>query len=197
METSGASSGNGVDRPEAAEPGTVVRTFLIADVRGYTSFTQAHRAAVELQRRFRAHVEGQPAFPLGIGIGLAAGEAVPIEGGYRGGALNLAARLCSIAAPGQILASETVTSLAGSFDGARFVERRAVRVKGLERPVRAIEVVPDVELPPLPGAPTPSRRRRLLPLIAAAGVVLAAVVVAALVALTRGSEEADAVGNAI
>ena len=33
---------------------------------------------------------------------------MPIEGGYRGGALNLAARLCSIAAPGQILASETV-----------------------------------------------------------------------------------------
>jgi branched-chain amino acid transport system substrate-binding protein len=234
---------NSVSVGDSGDPPVVVRTFLIADVRGYTRFTQTHgdeeaaklatkfaalareavtatggdvvelrgdealcafqsarqalRAAIELQIRFRERVDGEPAFPLGIGIGLAAGEAVPVEGGYRGGALNLAARLCSLAAPGQILASETVTSLAGSFDGARFVERRAVRVKGLERPVRAIEVVPDVELPPLPGAPTPSRRRRLLPLIAAAGVVLAAVVVAAVVALTRGSEEADAVGNAI
>ena len=134
-----------VDQPSGDEPGVVVRTFLIADVRGYTSFTQAHgdeeagklaarfaelareavagtggevlelrgdealcvfqsarqalRGAVELQRRFREHVDGEPAFPLGIGIGLAAGEAVPIEGGYRGGALNLAARLCSIAGP--------------------------------------------------------------------------------------------------
>ena len=84
----------------------------------------------------------------------------PIEGGYRGGALNLAARLCSLAGPGQILASETVTSLAGAVEGLRFVERRRVRVKGIERPVRAIEVVPEVALPPVPEAPRPSRRRR-------------------------------------
>jgi class 3 adenylate cyclase len=116
-----------------------VRTFLIADVRGYAAYTQAHgdeeagrlaakfaalaraavtamggevvelrgdealcvfrsarravRAAVELQVRFRAREDGQAVFPLGIGIGLDAGEAVPVEGGYRGGALNLAARL--------------------------------------------------------------------------------------------------------
>jgi adenylate cyclase len=132
-------------RQPEPEPGADVRTFLIADVRGYTRFTQAYgdekagklaarfaalarevvtaaggevielrgdealcvfrsarqalRAAVELQTRFRERVDGQPAFPLGIGVGLDSGEAVPIEGGYRGGALNLAARLCSIAAP--------------------------------------------------------------------------------------------------
>ena len=145
METDEASSdANRLDRPQAAESGAVVRTFLIADVRGYTSFTQAHgdeeagssrrgsplgapavsrdggrgdraarrrgtgvfpsarqalRAAVELQLRFRERIDGQPVFPLGIGIGLAAGEAVPVEGGYRGAALNLAARLCSLASP--------------------------------------------------------------------------------------------------
>ena len=37
------------------------------------------------------------ALPLGVGIGLDAGEAVPVEGGYRGGTLNLAARLCGLA----------------------------------------------------------------------------------------------------
>ena len=67
---------------------------------------------------------------------------MPVEGGYRGASLNLAARLCSLAAPGQILASEMVTGLAGTLAGVRFVERRRVRVKGLEKPVRAIEVVP-------------------------------------------------------
>ncbi len=35
-----------------------------------------------------------PSLPLRVGIGLDAGEAVPFEGGYRGAALNLAARLC-------------------------------------------------------------------------------------------------------
>src|ERR671923_2980704 len=178
MDSDAASSGNGVERHVTGEAEAVVRTFLIADVRGYTSFTQAHgdeeagklaarfaelareavsetggevlelrgdealcvfhsarqalRGAVELQRRFRERVDGEPAFPLGIGVGLAAGEAVPIEGGYRGGALNLAARLCSIAAPGQILASETVASLARRQEGVVFVERRRVRLKGLD-----------------------------------------------------------------
>jgi|SRR5215218_3478509 len=78
----------------------------------FRSARQAPRAAVELQVRFRERIDGEPVFPLGIGIGLDAGEAVPVEAGYRGGALNLAARLCSVAAPGQILASETVASLA-------------------------------------------------------------------------------------
>src|SRR3989442_13261913 len=127
MKTDGASGANHINRPAAAETETVIRTFLIADVRGYTSFTHAHgdeaagdlagrfaalareavtstggevielrgdealcvfasarqalRAAVELQTRFRQQVDGEPVFPLGIGIGLAAGEAVPVEGG--------------------------------------------------------------------------------------------------------------------
>jgi branched-chain amino acid transport system substrate-binding protein len=244
MNSDDASSGNGVDPPATAGAEAVVRTFLIADVRGYTSFTQAHgdeeagklaarfadlarkavsatggevielrgdealcvfhsarqalRGAVELQRRFRVRENGQPAFPLGIGVGLAAGEAVPIEGGYRGGALNLAARLCSIAAPGQILASETVTSLAGAVDGLRFVDRRGVRVKGIDRPVRAIEVLPEVELPPVPVAPRPRSRRRAYLLMAVGAVVLAAAASAAVLALTRDSDQTiEAVGNAI
>jgi branched-chain amino acid transport system substrate-binding protein len=244
MDEDGASSGNDAGRLQGAETEAVVRTFLIADVRGYTSFTQAHgdeeagrlaarfaelareavaasggevlelrgdealcifhsarraiRGAVELQRHFRTRVDGQPAFPLGIGIGLAAGEAVPIEGGYRGGSLNLAARLCSIAGPGQILASEMVTGLAGTVDGLRFVERRRVRVKGIERPVRALEVVPEVALPPVPEVARPSRRRRGLLLMAAGAVVLAAAATAAAIALTRDSDATlTAVGDSI
>jgi branched-chain amino acid transport system substrate-binding protein len=243
MDANEVSLDDGADRPAAADTEVVVRTFLIADVRGYTRYTHTHgdekagnlatsfaglardavtatggevielrgdealcafrsarqaiRAAVELQIRFRQRVDGRPVFPLGIGIGLAAGEAVPVEGGYRGGALNLAARLCSLAAPGQIFASETVTSLAGRFEGARFVERRAMRVKGLEKPVRPIEVVPEVELPPVPEAPAPSARRRRLAMIAAGGVALVAALAAAAVLLTRGSGDSEVIGNSI
>jgi YVTN family beta-propeller protein len=211
-------------------------TFLIADVRGYTRFTQDHgdeegakvaarfaelaresitelggrlielrgdealaffgsarqaiRAAVGLQSRFRERVDGEPVFPLAIGIGLDAGEAVPIEGGFRGGPLNLAARLCSLAAPGQILASETVTSLARRVDGIRFVPRRPVRLKGLERPVRAIEVVPETPLPPFPQAA--AVRRRLTParlaLLAAAATAIAGAVVGLMISRSNGSE---------
>jgi class 3 adenylate cyclase/DNA-binding beta-propeller fold protein YncE len=218
-----------------------VRTFLIADVRGYTSFSHEHgdeaashlarrfadlvreavpaqggellelrgdealcafnsarealRAAVELQRRFRERVNGEPALPLGVGVGLDAGEAVATEGGYRGRALNVAARLCGLARPGEILASETVASLAGHQEGTSFAPRRPARLKGLAEPVRHVEVVPDLELPPL-SLPRPSglkprdrfrglARRWLLALLAAA-FVLAAVLTILAVSLLRG-----------
>ena len=59
MEGNGAPSGaKDVDRPAAAETGVVVRTFLIADVRGYTRFTQEHgdEEAGKLAARFAALV---------------------------------------------------------------------------------------------------------------------------------------------
>jgi branched-chain amino acid transport system substrate-binding protein len=231
-------------------PPADVRTFLIADVRGYTRFTQEHgdeeagelaarfadlageavsscggqmielrgdealavfgsarqalRAAVALQRRFRERTDERPHFPLGIGIGLDAGEAVPVAGGYRGTALNLASRLCSLAGPGQILATETVVSLAAKVDGIRFVQRRPVRLKGIDAPVRTIEVVPEVDLPPVPQPVAPGfwarvrRRPRALLLLAAGSAVLAAAVAAAAVLeLTGDGSATRPVGNAV
>ena len=127
--------------------GPALHIFLIADVRGYTTFTQqrgdeaaaalatrfasiAHtvlepgggtglefrgdevmavftsarqaiRAAIDLQAAFVRRRSTIRRFALPVGIGLDAGEAVRVEDGYRGGALNLAARLCSIAGPGR------------------------------------------------------------------------------------------------
>jgi YVTN family beta-propeller protein len=218
-----------------------VRTFLIADVRGYTRFTQeqgdvaaaklarkfagvvreevaaaggellelrgdealavfqsprgALRAAVDLQARFERESRDDPATPLRVGIGLDVGEAVSVEGGYRGGALNLAARLCSLAAPGEVLASEGVVHLARKVEGLAYHERRA-RLKGLSEPVRFVRVVPegvqDVRRPrwrehaerARAFTGTTSRRGRLFGL-AAAGVA-GAVVVALILALASG-----------
>jgi YVTN family beta-propeller protein len=232
--------------PERGRDDSDIRTFLIADVRGYTRFTQEHgdeeagalaarfaglaretveaqggtllelrgdealcvftsarralRAAVDLQVRSRASMNGESPFPLGIGIGLDAGEAVPIEGGYRGGALNVAARLCALAGPGQIFASETVVGLAGRLNGVRFSTRRSVRLKGIERPVRLAEVAPVEPLPPLPAR---VGKRGLSTGWLVTGAVGAIALLGSLVALgiSRSSEEkwldgvrADAVG---
>jgi branched-chain amino acid transport system substrate-binding protein len=239
-----------MDPKDAATSGPPadVRTFLIADVRGYTRFTQEHgdeqatqlaatfaqlaeqvvenaggqvvelrgdealsvfgsarqalRAAVELQRRFRERTDGQPVFPLGIGIGLDAGEAVPLAGGYRGTALNLASRLCSVAGPGQILATETVVSLAAKIDGIRFVPRRPMRLKGVAATVRTIEILPEEKLPPVPEPVRPTligraRARPRIMLVFAAGLVLViGSVVAALLELTGGAETRT-IGNAV
>jgi class 3 adenylate cyclase len=216
-----------------------LRTFLIADVRGYTRFTQEHgdeaasalaawfagivrgvmpefggellelrgdealcvfgsarqalRASVALQRRLRVAGDAERVFPLGVGIGLDAGEAVPTEGGYRGQALNIASRVCAQARPGQILASETVVSLSSRVDGVRFGERRLLRAKGIAEPIRVVEVTSDQPLPPLPILPrqqsSPRSRRR----VGAAAVVVAAIAAGAIVLLTgsgRGGQAA-------
>jgi len=166
----------GGDRPAET------RTFLIADIRGYTTYTVEHgdAAAADLAGRFadlvrevvearegflielrgdealvafvsarqalRAALELQAKFaaaelPRGVGIGLDSGEAIPVGDGYRGGALNLAARLCAQAKAGQIIASEGVIHLAARVDGIAYVEARTLRLKGYDAPVRAVDVV--------------------------------------------------------
>ncbi|MGH3113153.1 MAG: adenylate/guanylate cyclase domain-containing protein, partial [Gaiellaceae bacterium] len=156
----------------------MIRTFLIADLRGYTTFSDARgdqaaadvserfiaiatdcvkgrsgtvvevrgdevlaafesarealRAAVDLQER--AATEPAEREMLGVGIGLDAGEAVPLGDGYRGRALNLAARLCARARAGEILVTSELIHLAGAVEGIRFEDRGAVRLKGLSRP---------------------------------------------------------------
>ena len=168
---------------------TELLTFLFADVRGYTRFTQeqgdeaaarlvtrfaailrqgirsrggklielrgdealvvfgsarqALRAAVDLQARFAVETERDPSLPLQVGIGLDAGEAVEVEGGYRGEALNLAARLCNLAGPGEVLASEGVVYLGRRVQGLVYAMRGTVPMKGIAEPVGVIRVLPE------------------------------------------------------
>ena len=165
----------------------MLRTFLIADIRGYTSFTrergdeaaarlamafadlardavearsgtvielrgdealavftsssQAIRAAVELQAACQEETRADPTLPLLVGIGIDAGDAVPVEGGFRGVALNLAARLCSKATAGEVLVTRTAADLAADVSGVRFEERGTAELKGFEQPVQLLQAV--------------------------------------------------------
>jgi YVTN family beta-propeller protein len=109
----------------------------------FVSARQAIRAAVDLQQRFVEETQHDPSLPLPVGIGLDAGEAVRMEGGYRGGALNLAARLCGHAGAGEILASREVVHLARKIEGVRFGDTLDLTLKGLSDPVRAVKVLPE------------------------------------------------------
>ena len=171
-----------------AASGPAVRTFLIADVRGYTSFTEqrgdeaagrlvsafasltreiasAHhgamvelrgdealvvfdsvrdgiRTAMEMQARFAGDATFEGTGPLPVGIGIDAGEAVAVEDNYRGNAVNVAARLCGLAGPGEVLASREVCHLAGRMEGLEYQDRGAIRLKNLADPVRVIRIAP-------------------------------------------------------
>jgi ABC-type transport system substrate-binding protein/class 3 adenylate cyclase/tRNA A-37 threonylcarbamoyl transferase component Bud32 len=147
----------------------------------FESARQALRAALAIQQRV-----ADEELPRGVGIGLNAGEAVPVGTGYRGGALNMAARLCSLAEPGQVLASEGVTHLARRVEGARYLSGRSERLKGIERPVPVIEVVPEQRGDALLRRLRRRARGRSLRRWAVAAVVLVAALAAAVVWRTGG-----------
>ena len=163
---------------------SVVRSYegRLIELRGdealvtFESARQALRAALAIQQRV-----DDDELPRGVGIGLDAGEAVPVGTGYRGGALNMAARLCSLAEPGQVLATEGVTHLARRVEGARYLVGRSERLKGIERPVAVIEVVPEQRGDALLGRLRRRTRGRSLRRWAAVAAVLVAALAAAVV----------------
>lgn len=112
----------------------------------FTSARAALRASVELQRRFEEE-RRTTGLPLLVGVGLDAGEAVPVRDGYRGTPLNLAARLCSLAGPGDVFASEGLIGLTRNLDGLAFLDRGPVELKGFPQPVRVIQVATEGEIP--------------------------------------------------
>jgi DNA-binding beta-propeller fold protein YncE len=99
--------------------------------------------------------------------------------------LNLAARLCAAAVAGEILASETVVSLAGRVDGVKAVERRPIRVKGRDAPVRSFRIEPTEPLPPVPVPPARPEGRQ--PRISSARAAAIAIGVVVLLAVLVGA----------
>ena len=113
----------------------------------FTSPRQSLRAAVELQTRFVEETAADASLPLRVGIGLDAGEAVEVGDGYRGAPLNIASRLCSLATPGEVLATQGLVDLARHVEGLRLYEQGPTRLKGLDRPVTIIKVVAETANP--------------------------------------------------
>ena len=81
--------------------------------------------------------------PFGAnGIGLDIGEATPVDDGYRGAALNRAARLCSLAGAGETLVSPGVVYVAPHIEGVRFEARGQAQLKGFPEPVAILLAAP-------------------------------------------------------
>lgn len=120
----------------------------LVEVRGdevlavFASARQAVHAAHDLQSRYVDEVHAHPELPVGIGIGLDLGEAVPVDDGYRGAALNRAARLCSLAQPGEVLVSTGVAYVVPEGNDIRFVPRGQEQLKGYDAPVAILLASP-------------------------------------------------------
>jgi class 3 adenylate cyclase len=93
-------------------------------------------SAAELNAREREH-------PLELGVGVHAGEAVETAEGYIGTAVNLAARLCAAARPGEVLVSSTVKGITQASIPVGFIARGRWRLKGISNPVDVFAVTRD------------------------------------------------------
>jgi class 3 adenylate cyclase len=80
------------------------------------------------------------AIDLALHVGIHAGDVMQQDGDVHGGAVNLAARVAGIAAPGETIVTETVRGLARTSAGVAFVERGSHTLKGIDEPQRLFAV---------------------------------------------------------
>ncbi len=133
-----------------------------------------------------------------VGVGIHAGEAISHEGGYVGSAVNIAARVCAVAGPGQLLATGTVRELTRSVVDAQFVAIGRKTLKGIADPIELYRVA---EAGGASAVPRQARRaatvrgRSAWPVGASiAAVALVALLVIGGLLISRGSSSAAGSG---
>jgi class 3 adenylate cyclase len=123
---------------------------VMAIFEGRGNEINAVRAAVEIQSYCKALNAARAASgekTISIGIGLNSGEVVMGNMGSEdhmdytviGDNINVAARMCGIAQPGQVLASKAIAEAIG--DEATLKDMHPVTVKGKDQPIGVAEVV--------------------------------------------------------
>lgn len=115
--------------------------------------------------------------PVTVGIGVHAGETVETEEGYVGSVVNIAARICAVAGPGELLVSDAVRSLTRSYLEVGFVPAGRRRLKGIPEQIGLYRVVGSREAAALRSSrPRASLRGPALAVGVAAAVLLVALI---------------------
>ena len=123
----------------AAHSGTEIKHTGDGIMASFTTASAALGAAVAIQKALADHNEANSDAALRVRIGLNAGEPVAEDEDLFGTAVQLAARVCDKAEPGQILASNVVQELAAG-KGFDFADQGEASLKGFDKPVRLHEV---------------------------------------------------------
>jgi adenylate cyclase len=122
---------------------------LIALFQGEDMVQNAVLAAAEIQTQTTTLNEAHPEWDIGIGIGINTGDMVMGAMGSEdrmdftilGDAVNLGARLCTHAARGQTLLSETAHSEIEEIEWIQTTKLEPISVKGKSRPINIYEIV--------------------------------------------------------
>ncbi len=100
-------------------------------------FTSAREAIEAARRCGRAGDDAG----LPLHLGLHAGDVIREDNNVYGGAVNIAARISGLSAPGEVLVSDVVRTLARTSAGVTFEDRGEQALKGIGEPVRVWAVV--------------------------------------------------------
>jgi class 3 adenylate cyclase len=106
----------------------------------FVSASHAIDCATAVQQAIAGHNRQNPERPIGVRIGISAGEPVAEGHDFFGAAVQLARRVCDEAEAGQIFVSNVVRDLCLGKD-YRFVDHGRRTLKGFDEPVRVHEVV--------------------------------------------------------
>jgi class 3 adenylate cyclase len=107
----------------------------------FNSAAGAVRSACRIVGQLHDHNEAGPDYPVNVRIGISAGEPVEQAADLFGSTVQLAARLCAQAEPGQILVSSVVADLCIGKN-LKFLDVGGCELKGFEGPIqaRAVEI---------------------------------------------------------
>ncbi|TMB67961.1 MAG: adenylate/guanylate cyclase domain-containing protein, partial [Chloroflexi bacterium] len=111
--------------------GTAIEGKLLGD--GVLAVFTGARQAIEAALACRS--AGSHA-GLPLHLGLHAGDVIREDNNVYGGAVNIASRISGLSAPGELMVSDTVRSLARTSAGVGFEDRGEQSLKGIGEPVR-------------------------------------------------------------
>ena len=143
----------------------------------FGSVSGAVRCGLALVAEAAAASGEHPEEPIRVGVGIHAGETVELDDGYVGSAVNIAARLCAQAGPGEVIVSETVRALTRTLLPVTFKPRGRRQLKGISEPIELFAVTPagpGIDAWALHGRRRVSRRgRRAILAVGAVAVIVA------------------------
>jgi len=108
----------------------------------FNSAAGAVKSACRIVGALKDHNAAGPEFPVTVRIGISAGEPVEQASDLFGSTVQLAARLCAQAEPGQVLVSNVVSDLCLGKN-LKFTDAGECELKGFDGkiPTRAVEII--------------------------------------------------------
>jgi class 3 adenylate cyclase len=139
-----------IERSAGAEIRTEGDSFYVV----FPSASAAIRTGLAILEQARLASEATPDRPIRVGIGVHAGETAETAEGLVGSAVNIAARVCSLAKADELLVTDIVRGLTRTSVPYAFVPIGTRRLKGIAEPIALYRVAAE----PGYGARQPARR---------------------------------------